>query len=219
MVGLKPTIALVSRRGIVPISHNQDTAGPMARSVTDAAMLLNAMAGSDPGDPQSADADAHKTDYVKALDPVALKGVRARHAHAACAATMKRPSFGVRRLAMAVLKAQGAEVVEIPAGGLEDITPEMRTILLYDFKQDLNAYLAGTPPTVKTRTLTDLIEFNKTEEHEKLHTQENVRVLRRHHQFRRSRNTRTPWPRPSARPASTASTSCWPTITSASWST
>jgi amidase len=173
VVGMKPTIALVSRRGIEPISHNQDTAGPMARSVMDAAMLLNAMAGSDPGDPASADADAHKTDYVKALDPNALKGVRLGVVRGLRGYNEKtNPVFDA---AMEVLKAQGAELVDIDGPAVfEDLTPEMRTILLYDFKQDVNAYLATTSPDmVKSRTLTDLIAFNNTEEHEKLHTQEN----------------------------------------------
>ncbi len=175
VVGLKPTIALVSRRGIVPISHNQDTAGPMARSVMDAAMLLNAMAGSDPGDPASAEADAHKADYVAALKPDALKGVRVGVLRGLRSYNEKTtPVFDA---GVAVLKAQGAETVEIDVSTLEDLTPEMLTVLLYDFKQDVNAYLATTSPeNVKTRTLTDLIAFNATEEHEKLHTQENFEL-------------------------------------------
>ena len=76
VVGMKPTIALVSRRGIVPISLTQDSAGPMVRTVRDAAMLLNVMAGSDPADPWSKDADANKKDYVAALSDTALQGKR-----------------------------------------------------------------------------------------------------------------------------------------------
>ncbi len=175
VVGIKPTIALVSRRGIVPISHNQDTAGPMTRGVKDAAMLLSAMAGSDPGDPASADADAHKADYVAALKPDALKGVKVGVLRGLRSYNEKTtPVFDA---AVAVMKAQGAETVDIDVSALEDLTPEMRTILLYDFKQDLNAYLATTSPDlVKTRTLTDLIAFNASEEHEKLHTQENFEL-------------------------------------------
>jgi amidase len=171
VVGLKPTIALVSRRGIVPISHNQDTAGPITRTVTDAAMILNAIAGSDPADPQSAEADAHKTDYVKALDANSLKGLRIGVLRGLRQYNEK--TNPVYEEALAVLKAQGAELVDIDASKLEDLNPEMRTILKYDFKQDLNAYLATTSPDlVKTRTLTDLIAFNKEEEHEKQHSEE-----------------------------------------------
>jgi amidase len=170
-VGLKSTIALISRRGIVPVGLTQDTAGPMTRSVMDAAMLLDVMAGSDPGDPYSADADAHKTSYSKSLSTDSLKGVRLgvmRGMHSNDEGI--KPVFDA---ALAVLKAQGAELVDIDASKLEDITPIMRKVLLYDFAEDVDAYLATTPPEVTTRKLADLIEFNQTEEHEKLHTQEN----------------------------------------------
>lgn len=170
LVGLKPTIALIARRGIVPIGHTQDTAGPMARSVLDAALLLDVMAGSDPKDPLSAGADAHKRRYSKVLSTHSLKGVRLgvmRGMHSEDAGI--KPVF---QAALAVLKEQGAELVDIDASALEDVTPIMRKILLADFKHDVNAYLAGTPPEVKTRTLADLIEFNRTEEHERLHSQE-----------------------------------------------
>jgi amidase len=165
---MKPTIALVSRRGIVPIGHTHDTAGPMARTVTDAAMLLNALAGSDPGDPDSKDADAHKTDYAAALNAGALKGVRLGVVHGLRGySAQTQPVFDA---ALDVLKAQGAELVEIPPEQIEDLGPQMRTVLLYDFKQDINAYLAGTSPErVKTRTLTDLIAFNKTDARESGH--------------------------------------------------
>src|SRR6185369_13704459 len=76
VVGVRPTLALISRRGVLPVSGSQDTTGPIARNVADAAALLTVLAGSDPGDPMSQDADAHKTDYLKGLDANALKGVR-----------------------------------------------------------------------------------------------------------------------------------------------
>lgn len=168
LVGMKPTIALVSRRGIVPIGHTHDTAGPMARTVTDAAALLNALAGSDPGDADSKDADAHKTDYVAALDAASLKGARLGVIRGLRGSSEKTaPVFDA---AMDVLKAQGAELVEIAASEVEDLGPQMRIVLLYDFKQDINAYLATTSPErVKVRTLTDLIAFNKTDPRETGH--------------------------------------------------
>src|SRR5439155_4402484 len=76
IVGLKPTLGLVSRAGIIPIAHSQDTAGPMARTVADAAALLTALAGTDPRDAATGDASGHASDYTKALDPNPLKGVR-----------------------------------------------------------------------------------------------------------------------------------------------
>ena len=170
LVGLRPTIALISRRGIVPISLTQDTAGPMARSVTDAATLLTVIAGSDAGDPWSTDADAHKTDYVEGLDASSLKGTRLgvmRGLRGYSETT--QPAFDA---ALEVLAAQGAELVEIPPDFFEDLIPEQRVILLYDFKEDINAYLAGTPPVVTTRTLADLIVFNNTDPRESMHGQD-----------------------------------------------
>lgn len=167
VVGLKPTIALVSRRGIVPISLTQDTAGPMGRNVRDVAMLLNVMAGTDPGDRWSTESDAHKTDYVAALSTEALKGKRiAVILPPEDTATVVRSVF---EPALATLTAQGAELVQLPADVLVDPRPEMRVTLLHDFKEDLNAYLAGTPDTVKTRTLAELIAFSKADPRENMH--------------------------------------------------
>jgi amidase len=170
VVGLRPTIALISRRGIVPVSLTQDTAGPMARTVTDTALLLSVLAGSDPGDPQSKDADAHKTDYTKGLNRDGLKGKRLGVLRGFRGYSEKtKPIFDA---ALQVLAAQDAELVEIPLEIFEDLSQEQRLIMLYDFKDDLGAYLARTPPAVTTRTLADLIEFDKTEPHEKLHGQD-----------------------------------------------
>lgn len=167
VVGIKPTIALVSRRGIVPISLNQDSAGPITRTVKDAAMMLNVMAGSDRGDPWSVNSDANKKDYVAALSDTALRGKRlgvlriGEHYSAALA-----PRFNE---ALSVLTARGAELVELPSDSLVDTSGHMSTTLLYEFKEDLNAYLGGTPKAVKVKTLADLIAFSKTEPHERIH--------------------------------------------------
>jgi amidase len=113
VVGLKPTVGLVSRARIVPISHSQDTAGPIAADVTTAARVLGAIAGADPADPATRDADEHITDYLAALKPDALKGTRIgvlRFATGWSAATDK-----LFEQALAVLKAQGATLVEITA--------------------------------------------------------------------------------------------------------
>ena len=168
VVGMKPTIALVSRRGIVPISLTQDSSGPMTRTVRDAAMILDIIAGSDSGDPWSADADANKADYVGALNTEALQGKRLG---------VLRPTGdnaeSTGRLfeaALGALVAQGAELVDLPEDALVDPRPEMRVILLYDFKEDLNAYLGGTQGTVSVRTLADLIEFSRNDPRESMHT-------------------------------------------------
>ncbi|MDX1492782.1 MAG: amidase [Longimicrobiales bacterium] len=167
IVGMKPTIALVSRRGIVPISLNQDSSGPMTRTVRDAAMILDVIAGTDPQDPWSAEADARRADYTAALDTTALRGARVG---------VLRPTGGdpgvaeLFDVALAVLEDQGAEIVDIPPEELVDPGPEMRTILLHDFKVDLNAYLATTPDEVPVRTLAELIDFSRTDPRESMHT-------------------------------------------------
>ncbi len=159
VVGLKPTVGLVSRTHIVPISHSQDTAGPIAADVTTAARVLSAIAGSDPADPATKDADAHITDYLAALKPDALRGARIgvlRFATGWSAGTDK-----VFEQALAVLKAQGATLVDIPTLKDRDEIGKAETLVLdTELKADLNAYLATTPPSVKTRTLADLIAFD-----------------------------------------------------------
>jgi amidase len=133
-------------------------------------MLLTVMAGSDPDDPQSAEADAHKTIYENGLNADSLKGVRLGVLRGTQGYTEEtHPVFDA---ALEVMRARGAELVEIPAEQLEDLSQEQLTVLFYDFKQDLNAYLAGTPQTVKTRTLADLMEFNRTDPRENMHGQE-----------------------------------------------
>lgn len=168
IVGLKPTISLVPRVGIVPISMDQDSAGPMGRTVRDVAMLLNVMAGSDPGDPWSADADMHKKDYVAALSPDALKGKRIGVLRGMRG--YGEETMGLFEEALGVLKGQGAELVEIPPGSIPNASDEMRIILLYSFKEDINAYLAGAPAAVKSRTLSDLIAFNNSDARESMHS-------------------------------------------------
>ncbi len=165
-VGIKATIALVSRRGIVPISLTQDSAGPITRTVRDAAMILNVIAGTDPGDPWSAESDANKKDYVAALSDTALQGKRLGVLRIGGYSDTTAPLFNE---ALGVLTAQGAELVELPSDSLIDITADMRTILLHDFKEDLDAYLGGTPHTVKVKTLADLIEFSKADPRENMH--------------------------------------------------
>jgi len=158
IVGLKPTVGLISRRHIVPISHSQDTAGPMTRTVRDAALLLTAMAGTDLQDPATAEADARREDYASRLTPDALQGQRLGVLRFASGFGTDEPF----EEALRTLRSQGATLVDIIAfPGRQEIGRNELTVLLTEFKHDLNAYLATTPPTVRTRTLADLIAFNE----------------------------------------------------------
>ena len=159
VVGLKPTVGLVSRSRIVPISHSQDTAGPIAINVTTAARVLGAIAGSDSTDAATKDADAHLSNYVAALKLDALRG--ARIGVLRFAAGWSAPTDRIFEQALAVLRAQGATLVEITALKDRDkIGPAEQIVLNTELKADLNAYLATTPAAVKTRTLADVIAFN-----------------------------------------------------------
>lgn len=159
VVGFKPTLGLVSRRHIVPISHSQDTAGPIAKDVTTAARLLTVIAGSDGPDPATQEADARRSDFAAGLKSNALRGARVGVLRFATG--WSEPVDGVFEAALTVLRAQGATLVDIAAlDGREKIGPAEFKVLLTEFKVDLNAYLATTPVTVKTRTLADLIAFN-----------------------------------------------------------
>jgi amidase len=167
LVGMRPTVALISRRGIVPISFSQDTAGPMARNVTDLAMLLTVIAGSDPADPASKESDAHKVDYLKGLSRDALRGARLGVVRSVRG--YDDQTANVFNAALAVMKQQGATLVEIAPQEFEDLFPEQLALMRYEFTEDLEGYLAHTPPTVKVRTLSDLIAFSKHDPRESMH--------------------------------------------------
>ncbi len=160
LVGVKPTVGLVSRAGIIPIAHSQDTAGPMARSVADAAVLLAAIAGSDPRDAATADASLKRADYTKALDRHALEGARIGVVRKTFAAN-DRVAAEIGK-ALEVLRAQGATLVDIPElanTGKYDETE--LTVLLYELKADLNAYLAEYAPGAAVKTLAVVIAYNE----------------------------------------------------------
>jgi amidase len=159
-VGIKPTVGLVSRAGVIPIAHSQDTAGPMARTVADAAALLSAMIGVDPRDPATAAAEGHiAPDYTAFLDGNGLRGlrigVRSRPGNNPVIDALVEDAIGV-------VRSLGAEVVDpadiATAGQLGNSEGE---VLRHEFKHDLNLYLATMPETVKYRTLADLIAFNE----------------------------------------------------------
>ncbi|HUI66047.1 MAG TPA: amidase [Bacteroidota bacterium] len=161
IVGIKPTVGLISRSGVIPIAHSQDTAGPMARSVKDAALLLGSLTGADDNDGASASSRGKSLrDYVSHLDPKALQGSRIG---------VVRKYFGfldkvdnVISDALGVLKDLGAVLVD-PAdietiGKFDD---SELNVLLYELKADLNAYLARLGPSAPVHTLKEIIDFNE----------------------------------------------------------
>ena len=168
VVGFKPTVGLVSRTHIIPISHSQDTAGPIATTVADAARVLTAIAGSDPLDPATAEADARRVDYRAALDADSLQGARLGVMRFLVGNYSAEAQAEFER-ALVNLRAAGAEIVEItePPADFRQIGGWELTVLLTELKHDLNLYLASTDPAqVRTRTLADVIAFNASEPRE-----------------------------------------------------
>jgi amidase len=162
LVGIKPTVGLVSRAGVIPIAHSQDTAGPMTRTVADAAVLLTAMAGSDTRDPASALADQKKTDYARFLDRNGLRGKRIGVVRGQITSSGDLVAALVESQ-LAVLKAQGAtlvEVAEVP--NVAKYADTELTVLLYELKADMAAYFADYGPQTPLKTLADVIAFNDT---------------------------------------------------------
>ena len=161
IVGIKPTVGLVGRTGIIPISHSQDTAGPMARTVRDAALLLSVMAGVDPDDPATAAAQGHlHPDYTNFLDREGLDGVRIGVA---------RNFFGyhdgvdeVMDNALDVLRRRGATLVDTDhLAATEQASDAETTVFQYELKHGMAAYLARLGDDSPMKTLQDLIDFNE----------------------------------------------------------
>jgi amidase len=160
LVGIKPTVGLVSRTGIIPIAHSQDTAGPMARTVADAALLLTAIAGADAADPKSADAAAHTADYSRALTPGGLKGARIGVARKTWFGGSP-PADRLVEAALGVIKSLGAEIVDpVELEMPDDLSKTELEVLLFEFKADLNKYLASLGPGARVKTLAEAIAFN-----------------------------------------------------------
>ena len=159
VVGYKPTVGLLSRTHIIPISHSQDTAGPMARSVFDAALLLTALAGSDPADSATAEADAHSADFTQGLDSLSVHGMRI--------GVMRNQIGdhpGVTALfeqALADLELAGAVLVDIDFTPNDEMGRDEFTVLKYELREDLGAYLASSPADIPIRSLSDAIAFNR----------------------------------------------------------
>jgi amidase len=161
LVGLKPTVGLVSRAGIIPVAHSQDTAGPMTRTVADAAVLLTALTGRDPRDPATEAADGHReSDYARFLDPKGLEGKRVGVArqlfgfHPGVDRLMEDAIAEIGRLGAAIV-----DPVELPSG--DELGEAELEVLLYEFKADLNQYLAELGEKAPVSTLADVIAFNE----------------------------------------------------------
>ncbi len=158
IVGIKPTLGLVSRSGIIPIAHSQDTAGPMTRSVADAALMLAAMTGFDNDDAVTKESQGKVGDYAAALRLDGLRGKRIGVA---------RNFFGgstaideIVEQELAVLKAQGAILVDVKVPNTDKYGDSETEVLLYEFKPDLAAYLAGYAPHAAIKNMADVIAFN-----------------------------------------------------------
>lgn len=161
IVGIKTTLGLVSRAGVIPIAHSQDTVGPMARSVTDAAILLGAITGYDPDDPstRSGRGKFHR-DYTKFLDPDGLRGARIGIPREVYFGYSERADE-IAEAAITKMKALGAKIIDpvnIPTA--KKMGEGEMTVLLYEFKSDLNRYLKGLARS-RVRSLKEVIEFNK----------------------------------------------------------
>jgi amidase len=160
LVGVKPTVGLISRAGVIPISHSQDTAGPMGRTVRDAAILLGALAGVDPEDSATQNGGRPSfADYTKFLDPHGLRKARIG---------VVRGYFGflpqvdaVIESALQVLKGNGAELVDpVEIESLRKFDDSEMTVLMFELKADLNAYLDRRGPSTPVHSLEDIIDFD-----------------------------------------------------------
>jgi amidase len=159
VVGLKPTVGLVSRSGIIPIAHSQDTAGPMARCVTDAAILLGALTGIDPRDAAMRGGSAVVSDYTRCLVADGLKGARIGVA---------RNFFGFHERvddiiegALEAMRQEGAKMIDTELASSDAYRESEYEVLLYEFKHDLNIYLRGLGPDAPVQSLADVIAFNE----------------------------------------------------------
>ena len=162
LVGIKPTVGLVSRYGIIPIAHSQDTAGPMARTVADAAMLLSVLAASDTNDPATADASSKPKSYADFVDKDGLQGMRLG---------IVRANFGGRNdlvsavveHALSVMKSRGAILIDVELPNVAKYGATELEVLLYELKAGMAKYLGEFAPGSPYRSLSDVIAFNERE--------------------------------------------------------
>lgn len=160
IVGIKPTVGVVSRSGIIPISVSQDTAGPMARNVKDAAILLEAIQGNDPLDPATFSTPNHSS-YIEGLEQASLKGKRFGIAYEFCIKNLNQTQRSVFDEAIKLIEDEGGEMIY-----LEQISPFENIefdyqVLLHEFKSGLNHYLRTVSSEIKISSLQDVIDFNE----------------------------------------------------------
>jgi amidase len=166
IVGFKPTVGLVSRTHVIPISASQDTPGPMTRTVADAALLLNAIAGSDPADPATAEADARKADYTAGLADASLAGVRIGVLREAVGNNGKVEALFEQ--ALADLRRAGAVLVDLDYEPDDQMGEDEFLVFQYELREGLAAYLASSPVDIPVRTLDDVIAFNEAHASEEM---------------------------------------------------
>lgn len=166
IVGFKPTVGLVSRTHVIPISASQDTPGPMTRTVADAAQLLNAIAGTDPADPATAEANARKADFTAGLADASLAGVRIGVLREAVGNNGDVEALFER--ALADLKRAGAELVDLDYEPDDDMSEQEFLVFQYELREGLASYLASSPAPITVRTLDDVIAFNEAHAAEEL---------------------------------------------------
>lgn len=169
IVGLKPTVGLISRSGVIPISSSQDTAGPMTRTVTDAAILLGGMAGVDSSDPATESSQGRSApDYTVFLDKEGLRGARlgvARHFFRSRNSKVTK----ILEAALETFKSGGAELVDpVELKSFDQIGDAEYQVMLYEFKDGLNKYFASLGPNAPVKSLKELIEFNDAHKAEEM---------------------------------------------------
>jgi amidase len=161
IVGIRPTVGLISRHGIVPIAASQDSAGPMTRTVRDAAILLGVIAGPDPADAATvASAGRSYSDYTQFLKADALKGARLGLPRAGFFATLSNEEKTLMEDTVAQLRRLGAEVIEADIPTVAALRAFRSAVLKYEFKRDLNAYFATLGPSAPVKSLADMVAFN-----------------------------------------------------------
>lgn len=168
LVGIKPTVGLISRSGIIPISHSQDTAGPMARTVTDAAILLGALTGIDENDPLTGKSEGlSHTDYLPFLDADGLRSARIGIVRSRFLAECDDEEIALYEAAVEKLKEAGATVIDAVTIPTENAKWD-RQVLVHEFKVGVNAYLKTLPASYPIRSLQDVIAFNRAHEEQAL---------------------------------------------------
>ncbi len=170
VVGIKPTVGLTSRTGVIPVAHSQDTVGPFGRTVADAATVLSALVGVDSRDPATQAAGAiGQADYTRFLDADGLRGARIGVAREVYFGYSEKAD-AIAEAALEAMRALGAEIIDpanLPTAKQIKASESEIEVLLYEFKADLNAYLAGLGPDAPVHTLEEIIDFNAARtEHE-----------------------------------------------------